>query len=159
MNEVEIANFRIERLEAAIDFVSDGDRTAFGRRLGYKDGAFIRQMLSGNRPISERTINKIERLPKMQGWFALQTLGDHTTRKAGVNNVESIEARLHSEVASKYNSIGDAARRVVDLVLRGEHDPLPVWATRPLVSAVDTAIAVAEMSIQPHKNRPKQVRR
>lgn len=156
MNEVELANFRIERLVAAVNFVSDGDRTAFGHRLGYKDGAFVRQMISGNRPISERTIFKIERLPKMQGWFSAPAL-KHP--KAVTNNIESLEARLHSEIASKYNAIGEAARRVVDLVLLGEHDPLPMWASRPLVSAVDTAIAVAEMSLQTKTIRPKRARR
>jgi SOS-response transcriptional repressor LexA len=70
MNELEIAQVRIEALKAAIDKLCDGNRTAFGRRLGYKDGAFVRQMLSGDRPITEKTIRTIEAIPGMRGWFS-----------------------------------------------------------------------------------------
>lgn len=70
MNELELAQQRIEALRAAIDKVCEGNRTAFGRRLGYKDGAFVRQMLSGDRPITEKTIRAIEGIPGMRGWFS-----------------------------------------------------------------------------------------
>jgi len=69
MNEALIAEQRRERLSKAIDHLTQGDRSAFGRRLGFKDGAFIRQMLSGSRAISEKTIRVIESLPGMTGWF------------------------------------------------------------------------------------------
>ena len=77
MNELDLTDYRIERLEAAINQVSGGDRTEFGRKLGYKDGAFIRQMLAGSRPVTEKTVAKIEALHGMSGWF---TAG--TTRQA-----------------------------------------------------------------------------
>lgn len=69
MNEVELNEFRIARLIAAVDYVSQGNKTDFGRRLGYKDGAFVRQMLSGIRPVSEKTIWAVEAMPGMKGWF------------------------------------------------------------------------------------------
>ncbi|MBA9854460.1 hypothetical protein DEE91_00915 [Ralstonia pickettii] len=69
MNEKEIQEWRVQRLKAAVDKVADGNVTAFGKRLGYKDGAFVRQMLSGNRPVSEKTIRTIEELPGMSQWF------------------------------------------------------------------------------------------
>lgn len=62
--------FRIARLSAAVNHVSDGNKTDFGRRLGYKDGAFVRQMLSGIRPVTEKTIWAIEAMPGMKDWFA-----------------------------------------------------------------------------------------
>jgi hypothetical protein len=70
MNELELQRWRAARLGAAIDKFSAGNKSEFGRRLGYKDGAFIRQMLSGDRPIREKTISAIEALPGMRGWFS-----------------------------------------------------------------------------------------
>jgi len=72
MNEVELNEFRMGRLSAAVDHVSKGNKTDFGRRLGYKDGAFVRQMLSGIRPVTEKTIWAIEAMPGMKGWFDME---------------------------------------------------------------------------------------
>ncbi|MFY3433931.1 S24 family peptidase [Achromobacter mucicolens] len=72
MNEVELNEFRMGRLSAAVDHVSKGNKTDFGRRLGYKDGAFVRQMLSGIRPVTEKTIWAIEAMPGMKGWFDVE---------------------------------------------------------------------------------------
>ncbi|MDF3851378.1 S24 family peptidase [Achromobacter denitrificans] len=69
MNEIELNEFRIGRLDAAVEQVSKGNKTDFGRRLGYKDGAFVRQMLTGIRPVTEKTIRAIEAMPGMKGWF------------------------------------------------------------------------------------------
>lgn len=69
MNELQLNEHRIARLEAAVDRISHGNKTDFGRRLGYKDGAFVRQMTSGVRPVSEKTIRAIEAMPGMKGWF------------------------------------------------------------------------------------------
>lgn len=69
MNEIELARLRVDLLRTAIDKVTAGNQTEFGRRLGYKDGAFVRQMLSEYKPVSEKTIRKIESLPGMAGWF------------------------------------------------------------------------------------------
>lgn len=69
MNDVELNEHRMARLLAAIDHVCKGNKTEFGRRLGYKDGAFVRQMLSGIRPVTEKTVRAIEDMPGMRGWF------------------------------------------------------------------------------------------
>jgi hypothetical protein len=69
MNELELQAERIELLLAAIKVIADGNKTLFGKKLGYADGAFVRQMLSGDRAITEKTIRAIESLPKMRGWF------------------------------------------------------------------------------------------
>ncbi|WP_325346117.1 S24 family peptidase [Xylophilus sp.] len=39
--------------------------------LGHRDGAFVRQMLSGHRAVSDKTVRQIEALRGMQDWFAL----------------------------------------------------------------------------------------
>jgi SOS-response transcriptional repressor LexA len=76
MNEIELGRLRVELLRAAIKKTTtctkarpDGNQTEFGKLLGYKDGAHVRQMLSGERPVSEKTIRLIEDLPGMAGWF------------------------------------------------------------------------------------------
>jgi len=76
MNEIELGRLRVELLRAAIKKTTtctrarpDGNQTEFGKLLGYKDGAHVRQMLSGERPVSEKTIRLIEELPGMAGWF------------------------------------------------------------------------------------------
>lgn len=69
VDAAELVLWRIERLQAAVNKLTAGNVSAFGAMLGYKDGAFVRQMLSGVRPVSEKTIRKIEALPNMDEWF------------------------------------------------------------------------------------------
>lgn len=69
MNDLELNKLRAKLLQAAIDRATDGNVSAFGRRLGYKDGAFVRQMLNGSRPVTEKTIRQIEAIPGLKGWF------------------------------------------------------------------------------------------
>jgi len=70
---------RTARLKAAIDKLCDGNANEFGRRLGYKDGAFIRQMITGNRPISEKTVIAVEALPGLRGWFSEATFDENVS--------------------------------------------------------------------------------
>lgn len=69
MNELDLNTQRIALLRSAIDKVASGNVSEFGRRLGYKDGAFVRQMLGAIRPVSEKTIRAVEALPGLKGWF------------------------------------------------------------------------------------------
>lgn len=156
MNEVEIADYRRKRLLDAIDHLCQGDRTAFGRRLGYRDGAFVRQMLSGTRGISERTVYRVESLPGMKGWFAGSQSAVYSPGPAKIEPIHDKRACL---VAEKYVASGIATQRVVELVLRSPYEPVPVWASRALVSAVDTVLAIAEAAVQPESDRPKRLRR
>jgi hypothetical protein len=69
MNEINMTEYRIQRLKDAIDHISKGNKSDFGRKLDMRDGAFIRQMLAGTRPITEKTIRSIEAFHGMDGWF------------------------------------------------------------------------------------------
>ena len=69
MNEIELESYRIIRLKEAVERIAGGNKTVFGKRLGHVDGAFIRQMLSGSRKVTEKTIRAVECLPGMKGWF------------------------------------------------------------------------------------------
>lgn len=70
MNDTEIQAWRIKRLKEAVEEFAGGNVSAFGRRLGYKDGAFVRQMLAGTRPIREKTVAAVEALPGLVNWFS-----------------------------------------------------------------------------------------
>jgi hypothetical protein len=68
MKKEDIQVYRRERLDAAA--VKIGGKAELGRRLGFKDGAFIGQMSRGERPVTEDTVLAIEALPGMRGWFS-----------------------------------------------------------------------------------------
>jgi hypothetical protein len=72
MNETALQLHRRHRLELAVAHLTGGNVTALGRLLGYRDGAFVRQMLSGNRAVSDKTVRAIEALRGMEGWFSHQ---------------------------------------------------------------------------------------
>ncbi len=67
MNESEIQVKRIERLAAMVE--REGGKAAAGRKLGYRDGAFVGQMLRGERPITEKTVLAVHGLSGYAGWF------------------------------------------------------------------------------------------
>ena len=60
--------WRRRKLAAAAEKV--GGSAALGRLMKYKSGAQIGHMLSGRRPITEKTISIIERIHGFSGWFA-----------------------------------------------------------------------------------------
>lgn len=51
------ASARIDLLRLAADRI--GGNAALGRALGYRDGAFVGQMLRGDRPITEKTLRAL----------------------------------------------------------------------------------------------------
>ncbi len=93
------------RLRDAINHLCDGNETAFGRRLGYKDGGFVRQMLAGDKSITEKTVLKIETIPTLAGWF---TSDDLPNAEAGprvtgrVPLISSVQAGEMTEATDLY---------------------------------------------------------
>lgn len=71
MDESQIQESRRARLADAVRKLAEGNVASFGRLLGYRGGAFVRQMLRGSRAISDKTVRHIENLRGMQGWFSL----------------------------------------------------------------------------------------
>ncbi|WP_120291011.1 LexA family transcriptional regulator [Paraburkholderia sp. BL23I1N1] len=138
MNERELARQRIEALRAAIDKLCGGNRTAFGKRLGYKDGAFVRQMLSGDRPVTEKTIRAIEALPGMKNWFSEATIGvphhgAHASPAAAEHKVGASDAPNTGEKRGLITTVGKNtwSRMVKSAELDSQHQgtyPLISWA-------------------------------
>lgn len=83
--------WRIERLKAAVQKMDGGNVTAFGKRLNYLNGAHVRQMLTGTRPISEKTIEKIHALPGLDGWFD----------PSSESELSQVIAQLKTEIANR----------------------------------------------------------
>src|SRR5258706_2734274 len=129
MNELELNHLKIELLRRAIDKVTDGNKSAFGRRLGYKDGAFVRQMLSGERPVSEKTIRSIESIAGMNGWFSAlyaPSPGKHNSASAEQSNIEQKPGLFADKTLNGSSSIGSNNIKPV-LKVQGEY-PLISWA-------------------------------
>ena len=63
----DLIEWRKERMKALAD--RHGGNAKLGRLLGYRDGAFIGQMIGGHRPITEKTIAAASALPGFSNWF------------------------------------------------------------------------------------------
>lgn len=145
MDETQLQAWRIERLRAAIDKLTEGNITAFGKRLGYRDGAYIGQMLRGDRPISEKTIRAVEALPGLARWFErglkLQALSsdDHVEEVDPWRTHQPAEdaAADAAERAVAAKSIGIQARPIS---LYNSLDELPPETT-VLIAHVDVALS------------------
>lgn len=65
--------WRIDRLRAASE--KAGGDVRLGELLGHSGGSHVGQMVRGGRPITEKTIKKIESIPGFGGWFDRQKSG------------------------------------------------------------------------------------
>jgi len=74
MTPDEVQDHRVERLHGLLTKKFGGQKVALGRALGHKSGAFVRQLLERERPITEKTVQAIEALPGCSGWFNLSPL-------------------------------------------------------------------------------------
>lgn len=99
MDKLELQKWRLERLEAALQKLTGGNVSAFGRLLGHKDGAFVRQLRSQTRTITEDTVRAIEALPDMAGWFSAPSSSDV---KAETENVKPAEPGVVRSSAPAY---------------------------------------------------------
>ncbi|MBD9434210.1 LexA family transcriptional regulator [Achromobacter sp. ACM03] len=134
MNEVELNEFRIARLLAAVNHVSQGNRTDFGRRLGYKDGAFVRQMIAGIRPITEKTVWAIEAMPGMKGWFDTEdvAVAPVESRRGGEWPFRSIlEADIRALPATQLSELEGAIALAVAQLKLGINVLPPTPGTQP----------------------------
>lgn len=77
MEEREIQARRIARLAAMVE--REGGKAPAGRKLGYRDGAFVGQMLRGERPITEKTVMAVHALSGYSGWMDQQPVHANTS--------------------------------------------------------------------------------
>ncbi len=48
---------------------SKGGNASLGRLLGYRDGAYVGQMIGGLRPVTEKLVEKIHQMHGLHTWF------------------------------------------------------------------------------------------
>lgn len=92
-----------------------GGNASLGRLLGYNDGAYVGQMISGHRPITEKLIKKVHDLHGLSGWFERNTLTTVLTAQESLpaplrnarNCLDSLQAVLTAIDPSTRDEIGD----------------------------------------------------
>lgn len=100
-------------MQAYLDVKFEGNKAALGRALGYRDGAFVGQMLRGERPISEKTISQIHALPGGAGWFSDDGNVSPGPRIRGtVPLLSSIQAGAFKEILDSDYSGGDGVEMI-----------------------------------------------
>lgn len=67
MQQQKIQEWRRKRLASLAE--KTGGKAELGRKLGFKDGAFVGQMIRGDRPITEKTILAVHAMPGYANWF------------------------------------------------------------------------------------------
>lgn len=60
------------RLREAVEKFDGGNADAFGRRIGYMNGGYIREVLAGRngKRVREKLIDRVHARPEMRGWFS-----------------------------------------------------------------------------------------
>lgn len=113
---------RIERLRRAAERM--GGKAALGRMLGYVDGAFVGQMIKGDRPITEKTLEALIAIPDISDLFSFNALSgfkiamnDEAAKTANVRPIES-RARVPQISWVQAGSLSE----VQDLFQPGEAD-------------------------------------
>ena len=75
----------------------------------------------------------------MTGWFT-QSEGSQppTIAQLPVTDIAS------GHIASRYQAAPASVQRIVELVLRQPNEPVPAWATPPLLSIVSACLVLAQ---------------
>lgn len=105
---------RIKRLRALLDHSDFGGvQTKLGTLIGLKSGAFIRQMLEGHRPITEKTIAKLEaaRNGKYKGWFTDQAADQFQAQAAAALLTISGDEALRTRALAYLQGLADLAHQ------------------------------------------------
>lgn len=71
MNEISEQEWRKKRL-TDLSKVKGGN-ASLGRMLGYRDGAYVGQMIGGLRPITEKLVEKIQQMHGLSNWFTKES--------------------------------------------------------------------------------------
>ncbi|MCH8180225.1 MAG: S24 family peptidase [Proteobacteria bacterium] len=111
MTDDDLNQHRAQRLADLLEQKYDGNKTWLGRSLGYSSGAFVRQMIEGERPITEKTIAKIHELPGCDGWMLRSSSGHQPIgRWAGKNapsttpEAEGVSARNATQFTQGFSA-------------------------------------------------------
>lgn len=57
------------RLKEAVQRLADGSAEKLGRLLGYTNGGFVREIVTGGKPVGKAVVARMEDVPGGRGWF------------------------------------------------------------------------------------------
>lgn len=123
MNERQLQQWRIQRLTEMA--AKAGGNALLGRMLGYKDGAYIGQMLRGERPISEKFVIAAHEKPGFSGWFNVPSNNKKTNieRFCAAHGpyplISNVQAGEWGAIVDKF-TVGDAKEWMVSPVNLGD---------------------------------------
>lgn len=132
---------RISRLQDLVRDKYEGNKASLGKALGYNDGSYVGQLLSGKRPITEKTVDAIEKKTHNRGWFADTSSADQVRAEGSTgSNVHQIrepaavwisEAMLQFWRQAKAHSAErrEAVLGLVKELLKNEHDETQARST------------------------------
>lgn len=117
MDLPELLEYRKQRLQALVELRYEDNKAALGHAMGFKDGAYISQMLNGRRPITEKAIEKFELLPGAANWFAPPTDGPQMVASAPhiAHAIGSVPVVL--AFASMLKTLSETQRKYMALLL------------------------------------------
>jgi phage repressor protein C with HTH and peptisase S24 domain len=130
MDERAIQEWRAKRLAAMVE--REGGKAPAGRKLGYRDGAFVGQMLRGERPITEKTVLAVHALPGYSGWFAAPVSALATTIQNAAPAPAPGEPAIRVPVLANAGSMGAGTEVQHDDVLVGHIALSEQWVARRL---------------------------
>lgn len=124
---------RRQLLEETADKV--GGKVALGRRLGYKDGSFVGQMIRGERPVSENTLARLGSIHAarqiavtMSGKSQALQLSEPAPQSTFPGATQpDLDANLASRLSSMRPAKWAMARALLDLIVAnpsGQHEAL-----------------------------------
>lgn len=145
------ANYRKRRLQEFANVKYDGNKAEFGRALGYRDGAFVGQMIRGERPITEKTIEQIHALPGGKGWFAVSNVTPAAIGSVRIPLISHVQAGIWTEVVDNFQP-GDADEWLItDLAVSGSTFALEIKGDSmlPEFKPGDRVIIDPEVAPQP----------
>lgn len=102
MNLDDLREWRRERMQALAE--KFGSNTALGRALGYRDGAFVGQMIGGHRPITEKTVAAVNELPSYTGWFDNENKMDDEQEQVAIDLENNPDYPAIKHVVFKLNA-------------------------------------------------------
>jgi hypothetical protein len=162
MDDEALQAWRRTRLEALANKL--GGKATLGRKLGYRDGAFVGQMLSGLRPITEKTIRAAEAIPGCRGWFTFlppEAMPSAAERYAQVLlDLDAIPPSRRARILDEISDAADQAREAAEH-LGGIFHPVPEPQHR---ATAEQKARFAELTGQQPQSTPapqpaKQVKR
>jgi hypothetical protein len=123
-----------------------------GRHLGFKDGAYVGQMIRGDRPISERFVARVNGMKGLEGWFYPGTTNGGPEFRAADSSIDA-ESKMAAPIngADIGTSIGALVQQIgcklmsVDVRRRNAIAPLLGDVAKVPGQATQIAVRIAAL--------------